>query len=180
MAWEPVKLRYSHEALAEQILANPAATNIELGKVFGRTPTWVGLLRASGMFREFLIARHGEIVDPVLTASVEERLRMLTNRSLEVLNEKLQRPAQDIPDNLALAAAALGAKGLSVGGFSSKPAPPPEPPATNRIELLAERLVRLSNPQGVTDVFIPDPVPQRATSVPPNPGHAHEAALQHG
>lgn len=146
-------MNYSHEALVDLLLANPAATNLELGLVFGRSKEWVGLVKSSGMFREAYAKRASEISDPVLQATIEQRLDMLASRSLEVLNEKLSRPAQDIPDNLALQAAALGAKGLGVGGFSSKPAPPPELPVVGRIERLADRLLNLNRPKGVTDVI---------------------------
>lgn len=144
--WQATKLNYSHEALIDQIIAHPTATNGELALVFSRTPTWVSLVKNSDMFKEALIKRRSEVTDPILIANVEERLEMLTSRSLEVLNEKMARPSADIPDNLALAAAALGAKGMALGGFSSRPPPVPSAPAPNRLENLATRLLTLGTP----------------------------------
>lgn len=148
MPWSPQKLNYSHQALVEQIIANPAATNQQLGDVFGRSAQWVILVKSSDMFKEVYAARAKELFDPLMTASIGDRLEMMTSRSLEILNEKLARPAADVPDNLALAAAALGAKGMALGGFSSRPAPPPEAPQADRIERLAHRLLHLNAPSG--------------------------------
>lgn len=156
------KLNFSHEALADQIIANPAASNADLGDKFGRTKEWVGMVKNSGMFKELMFRRRGELVDPLLTERVEDRLEMLTARSLEVLAEKLARPAADIPDDLAIEAAKLGAKGMGLGGFSSRPPAPPEPVVPNRLATIAQRLIDL-NKAGATDVnFIELPIPSQA------------------
>lgn len=152
--WEPKTLNYSHEALIDLIMANPAATNEALGAKFGRSAAWVGMVKSSGLFREAYAKRVTGVVDPVLTATVEERLEMLTQRSLQVLNEKMARPSQDIPDSVALAAAALGAKGMALGGFSSRPAAPPPPPQAGRIERLADRLLNLGKVEAEEVAFV--------------------------
>ena len=142
--WEPQALNYSHEALVDLLVANPAATNGELGGKFGRSAQWVGMVKSSGLFRECYAKRIQAIADPILTATIEERLEMLTSRSLEVLSLKLAKQnVEDIPDNLALQAAALGAKGMALGGFSSKPPPAPVLPQPDRITRLADRLLNL-------------------------------------
>lgn len=152
------KMGYTHEALLDQIIANPQASNDELGRVFGYTGAWIGRIKSSGIFREKMVERRGEIVDPVLSASVEERLEMVTNRSLEVLMQKLEKPVDLVPDNLVLAAAALGAKGMGVGGFSNKPVAAPPPPDEGRIERLAARLMALNRGGGgeIVDVEAKD------------------------
>ncbi len=146
MKWEPQTLNYSHEALIRQIMANPTATNAELGKVFGRTKEWVSMVKSSGLFKEQYAKLAGEVMDPILAATLEDRMEMVAARSLEVLQEKLARPTQDISDELALQAAAFGAKGLGLGGFSSRPAPIAPVPALDRIERLADRLTNLNRP----------------------------------
>ena len=135
------KVRYTHDAMIDQILANPAISQNELAATFGYTPAWVSLVMSSDAFRERLAERRGEVVDPALTASVEERFRAMTVRSLEVLQEKLSQPATAIPDNLVLKAVELGAKGLGVGGNAPAPAPLPE----DRLERLAGRLLSLQS-----------------------------------
>jgi len=144
--WVPQKLNYSHEALIRQIMANPTASNMELGRVFGRTKEWVSMVKNSGLFKEQYAKLAGELMDPILASTIEDRLEMVTNRSLEVLAEKMARPSQDIPDELAIQAAMFGAKGMGLGGFSSRPAAPPPPVDLNRIERLADRLMNMNRP----------------------------------
>jgi hypothetical protein len=164
MKWEPQTLNYSHEALIRQIMANPTATNAQLGAVFGRTKEWVSMVKSSGLFKEQYAKLAGEVMDPILAATLEDRMEMVAARSLEVLQEKLARPSQDISDELALQAAAFGAKGLGLGGFSSRPAPIQPVPALDRIERLADRLTNLNRPsaphQEISDAKIINVVPQ--------------------
>jgi len=141
--WQPQRLNYSHEALVEQILANPTASNAELGAVFGRSKEWVSMVKNSGLFREQLAKKRNELMDPVLQANFEERIDMVALRAVEVLNEKLAKPVAEIPDELVLQAAIFGAKAKGVGGYASRPAPAPPAPDVNRIERLADRLTAL-------------------------------------
>lgn len=113
------KLNYTHEALVDMIISRPEITQNELAVMFGYQPAWISTVMASDAFKERLVARRGEVVNPVLIASVEERFEALTQRSLEVLQEKLAMPANEVPDQLALQAAALGARGMGKGGFGS-------------------------------------------------------------
>jgi hypothetical protein len=149
--------KYSHEALADAIIANPTATRAELAAMFGRSLQWITMVRNADSFLEILHRRRGDTVDPTLAATLEERFSLMANRSAEILLEKLEKDSKDVPDGLALQALALGAKGLGVGGFSSKPAAPPPTPDVNRIERLAQRLENLNGPrarpQEITDVI---------------------------
>lgn len=148
---------YSHEALADAIITNPTATLAELAASFGRTPNWVSIVRNSDAFQEVMARRRAELVDPIITAGLEERFSIMARRSAEILLDKLSKDAKDVPDNLALQALALGAKGMGVGGFSNKPAASPPAPDLNRIERLAHRLENLNGPraapQEITDVI---------------------------
>lgn len=141
--WQVQRVVYSHEALINQILTNPTATNIELGRIFGRTPAWVSLVRNSDLFLERLAARSAELTDPIVRANMDERLSMLTNRSLEVLLDKMSQSSEKIPDALAIAAATFGAKAKAIGGFGTRVIPETPTPSADRIERLAERLERL-------------------------------------
>jgi hypothetical protein len=141
------KIRYTHDAMIDQIVMNPTISQNELAAVFGYTPAWVSLVMSSDAWKERLAARKAELVDPTIVASLNERFEAMVRRSLDVLNEKLSQPATAIPDNLALRAAELGAKALGLGGN----APPPQAPA-GRLEQLAERLVGfLPQPQRVLE-----------------------------
>lgn len=113
------KVRYTHEAMIDMIVAEPGVSQNELAMRFGYTPAWISTVMASDAFKERLAARRTELVDPAIVATVEERFEAVTKRSLEVLQEKLAMPAASVPDQLALQAAALGARGLGKGGFGS-------------------------------------------------------------
>jgi len=162
--WTPAKQTYTHRAMAEYIIANPSTNNIEIANEFGRTPEWVRLVRSSDMFRELLIERSAELVDPLLIQTVEDRVNSLASRSLEVLMDKLSAPSEEIPAELALQAATLGAKMKGIGGFGAKQAPPPVIVSPDRLERLAENLRALNRPQPIqeiTDVEVKVPIPRQ-------------------
>lgn len=146
------KVRYSHDSMIDVIIANPGISQNALAAHFGYTPPWVSQIISSDAFQEKLAARRQEIIDPSLVASVEERFRALADRSLQVLQEKLSNPANAIPDNLALKAAELGARGLGAGGFGREQPAPPTPPGLSHLEELARNLVALQRREPVSIV----------------------------
>lgn len=143
MSTEIQRISYTHEAMIDYIIAHPTADLRELSLVFDRSPSWISTIKCSDIFRERMIERTQEIVDPQLSATIRERFDALATRSLEVLQEKLTQPVEMVSDELALKAAELGAKGLAVGGFAPKGSAPQVVVNNNRIELLAERLTQL-------------------------------------
>lgn len=136
------KVSYTHDAMIDLIVGNPTVSQNELAASFGYSVGWVSNIMASDAFQARLAQRKDELIDPVLRMTIEERFKGLVQRSLDVLMEKLSRPTSVIPDNLALQAAALGARGASLGGFG-KEAPPAPPPTSDRLAQLAGRLVIL-------------------------------------
>lgn len=155
MAWVPTKLNEGHQALVDLLIANPTATDSELGARLGRSREWVCLIKNSGLFREALVLRKAEIIDPVLTANIDERLEMAVGRSVEVLMEKLAKPSGAVTDDFAIQAAGVLGKMKGIGGYGAKvPTPPPAPPI-DRIDRLKDRLLALSGqPQPVEDATI--------------------------
>jgi len=140
------KIRYTHDAMIDLIIASPGISQNMLASRFGYTASWVSTIMASDAFRERLAERRAEIVDPALVMEVEERFRAVLTRSLEVLQDKLASPSANVPDQLALRAAELGAKALAVGGNAPVQVP------TDHLDRLADRLISLQNRvrQGVT------------------------------
>jgi len=84
------KCRYTHDAMVDAIIANPGISEIELGEMFGYSKQWVSRLMCSDAFQARLAVRKGEIIDPKLTATVEERIRGVAMRSLEVIMDNLE------------------------------------------------------------------------------------------
>lgn len=134
------KIRYTHDAMIDLIIADPSVSQNALAAHFGYTPGWVSQIINSDMFQAKLALRRDELVNPALRLTIEERFRAMTVRSLEVLQEKLSKDPAGIPDNLALRAAELGAKALGVGGNA-----PPAPPPGDHLGALADRLIALQS-----------------------------------
>jgi len=134
------KISYTHDAMIDLIVAHPGISNNELAARFGYTAAWCSMIKSSDAFKARLAARRTELVDPTITATLEDRIRAVTERSLEVIAEKLEAPAAFIPDALVMRAAEFGAKSLGIG--QTPPAPAANP---NHLEELAERLVALQS-----------------------------------
>lgn len=83
------KVRYTHDAMIDLILAEPRISQNELAAHFGYTPTWISQVINSDAFRERLAERKEDLVDPQIRTSIEERLRALADKSIQVLLTKL-------------------------------------------------------------------------------------------
>lgn len=130
------RLSYTHDALIDLIIREPELDQNRLAARFGYTPGWISNILASDAFKAAMALRREEVVDPVLKATIKERMEALAHQSLTILMEKLS--SGTVSDNLALRAAELGAKALGTGGFA-----PPPAPQEDRLAKLAERLVAL-------------------------------------
>lgn len=136
-------LNFTHDAIVDLILAEPAIEKQEIASRFGYSIKYVSIVTSSDAFRERLAQRKAQLVDPLIAASINDRMRALTERSLEVLLDKVNQPSSTVDASLALQAAQLGAKGLNIGGFASKMIAPPPAPADDRLDRLAARLTSL-------------------------------------
>lgn len=139
-AIRPTKLRYTHEAVIDMIIAEPGVSQGKLAAMFGYTQGWLSTVMGSDAFKAKLAERRAEVVDPVLQMSLNERFSSMVEKSLEVLQEKLSQPALQVPDQLALRAAELGAKALGLGGNQTAQVVVMQP---DHLEGLAGRLMAL-------------------------------------
>lgn len=136
------RLRYSHEDCIDRMLTSPGIAEGELAQIYGVTAAWMSIVINSDAFRTRMAARREELIDPMLAASLNERFGALAAKSVEILLEKLNQPAEKISDKLALEAASLGAKAVGLG----MPTAPSGPSATDHLASLAHRLVDLNRP----------------------------------
>lgn len=118
------KVSYSHDAMIDMIIANPAISGGELAKEFGYTQTWISIIVNSDAFKERLAERKGQLIDPQITATIESRLEGLARRSLDRLLERVESQVPLKPMEL-VAMAKLGA-----GNRADRP---PAPPASNHL-----------------------------------------------
>lgn len=106
------RVKYTHDAMIDLMIAKPDITQNQLAAHFGYTPPWVSRIVNSDAFQARLAQRKGDIVDPALTLSIEEKLKALADKSLNVILDKLT--LSENPD-LATKALELTTKALGYG-----------------------------------------------------------------
>lgn len=108
------RVKYSHDAMIDLIIVNPAISQGEIAKAFGYTEPWVSRIFGSDAFQARLAQRKSDLVDPTLVASVEERLQAVAFRSLDLVMEKLENPKLCTLDQ-AMKAVEVSTKALGYG-----------------------------------------------------------------
>ena len=83
------RVKYTHDAMIDMLIANPAISQGQLAASFGYTQAWVSRVMNSDAFQARLALRKEDIVDPSLVATIDEKLRALASKSLDVVLEKL-------------------------------------------------------------------------------------------
>jgi hypothetical protein len=104
------KVGYSHDAMIDLILQDPTVTSSELSQVFGYSPAWCSRILASDSFQARLAQRKSALIDPIIARSLNDRMRAVAIRSMDVIEEKLaaEPSAQYALDALELATSGLG------------------------------------------------------------------------
>lgn len=139
------KVRYTHDAVIDEILVNPSISQNELAKIFGFSAGWMSICINSDAFQERLAERKGMLTDPKIIASINERLDAIARRSLEKIMDRLDNPGANIKTMELVAIAKLG-----VGDKNTRPAGPQlqqnnlyvvnlPPPAQNSQQWLSNR-----------------------------------------
>lgn len=83
------RVKYTHDAMIDLIIANPGMSQGELAKSFGYTGPWVSRIFNSDAFQARLAVRKADIVDPSLVLSVDEKLRAVASKSLDLVLDRL-------------------------------------------------------------------------------------------
>ena len=76
------KIRYTHDAMIDLVIANPWISQNEIAERFGYSVPWVSIVFSSDAFKNRLEERRGEVVDPVIRASLKERFEALDRKSV--------------------------------------------------------------------------------------------------
>jgi hypothetical protein len=145
-------MRYNHEAMVNLILMNPGIKQKEIAIAMGYTEAWISSVINSDAFQALLAKRQADVVNPEITLTLRERATGVATRSMQVLMEKLAKPADAIADNFALRAFELSAKATGMGGNAP---PPPPVDASANLAILADRLCRLqgkTQPADIVDI----------------------------
>jgi hypothetical protein len=86
------RVSYTHDAMIDLVLGNPMISQNEIAAHFGYGPSWVSIIFNSDAFQARLAERKTEIIDPLVRGQVEEAIKGLVSRSVEILREKLDCP----------------------------------------------------------------------------------------
>lgn len=109
-----IRLTYTHEAMIDLILQEPTVTYEELSEIFGCTKRWISHVVSSDSFKARLAERKSALIDPQISRSLNERLRGVTVKAIDLISEKLS--SED-----AGAAYALEALGVATSAMSKAP-----------------------------------------------------------
>lgn len=135
------KIRYTHDAVIDEIIANPAISQGELAARFGYTQAWMSIIVNSDAFQERLAERKAQLIDPKLQATIEDRLDGLARRALDKLLDRLDNgtPISN-KDLLSMATLGVGDKNKRPSGPVSQQnlyvvqLPPPAPSAQSWVQ----------------------------------------------
>jgi len=105
------KLTYTHEAMIDLILQEPTVSYKELAEIFGFSEGWIQRVVGSDAFKARLSERKAALIDPVIARSLNERLRGVTVKAIDLISEKLASEE-------AGAAYALDALGIATSAIS--------------------------------------------------------------
>jgi hypothetical protein len=105
------KLTYTHEAMIDLILQEPTVTYKELAEVFGFSEGWISRVVGSDAFNARLAERKAALIDPIIARSLNERLRSVTVKAIDMISEKLS-------SDEAGAAYALDALGIATSAMT--------------------------------------------------------------
>lgn len=78
-----------HVAIADCMLANPQLSIAGLARMLGYSPAWVRTIARSELFQAYLAKRKGDLVDPLVTRSMENKIKDVIDASLDIVEDKL-------------------------------------------------------------------------------------------
>ena len=106
------RVKYSHDAMIDIMIADPGVSQGALAQQFGYTQAWVSRVVNSDAFLARLAERKADIIDPSIALTLDEKFRALANQSLDIVMDKLAVTKN--PDT-ALKALELSSKALGYG-----------------------------------------------------------------
>lgn len=84
----------THDAIIDFVLTNPRASRKQIAEAFGyKSEQSITILINSDSFQARLQARREDLIDPLILGNVQDRLKGLADRSIEILEKKLEASA---------------------------------------------------------------------------------------
>lgn len=106
------RVKYTQDAMIDLVIAEPMISQNAIAAHFGYTAAWVSRVFNSDAFQARLAERKADLVDPTLLLSLDERLRAVATRSLDIVMDKLEATKST---ELAVKAAEMSIKALGYG-----------------------------------------------------------------
>lgn len=93
-----LRQQLTYDMVIDFLLANPRASRQEIATAFGYTSLQsISVMLNSDAFQARMAKRREQMVDPVIAASIDDRIKGLASRSAEILAEKLeQNPSEKL------------------------------------------------------------------------------------
>ena len=102
------------EAVVDLVLQHPEYNAPEIAQAFNRSINWAYQITSSSAFKQKLAERKEALIDPFISRTITDRFEALSNRALDILQERIE---DDECDNATiLKALDIAAKGLGYGG----------------------------------------------------------------
>lgn len=109
----PKHFLQAHTIIIEQLLMNPGITTTALATVTGYSRNWLHKVMSSDAFQAKLAEKQKALIDPIVMATITERIKGLASRSLEVMEERME--GETISMDTALEVFQTTAKALGLG-----------------------------------------------------------------
>jgi hypothetical protein len=132
-------ITHVHEALVDAVLMNPAVSKEDLSELTGKSKQWVSYALQSPLVKNLIESRRCEILNPVITASIEERLNAVAAEAIDLLHSKILMGK--VSDSLLIKAVELSTRHMNVGNVKTEE----KAVESNHLESLASRLVALKS-----------------------------------
>lgn len=88
--------RWWYSAIADEMLKNPKATNPEIAKAIGRSPSTVGFIVATDLFRDYYAKRRAEY-SRQHDEAIRNKLLGVAEASLTILTDQLEKKKDQVP-----------------------------------------------------------------------------------
>ena len=145
----------TYDAIIDFVLSNPRATRKEIATAFGyKSEQSITILINSDAFQARLHARREDLIDPLILGNVQDRIKGLADKSIAILEQKLEGSADG---NFALKVLEVTQKSQDYGA---------KPPGVN-----AQFVVNLPGPASSSDEWMRKFAPADAPILRPDPSN---------
>lgn len=106
------KIHHIHEMIINDMIAEPTVMQTELCQRFGYSIGWMNRLINSDSFQARLAERRQELLDPLIKAQLNEKMKSVVMQSLNTIQHKLNSP--EASADLAMASLGVVQAGLGI------------------------------------------------------------------